>query len=185
MTRCRCAWTVRCAMLLPALAAPVQAEALRPSAAKRVEQNSAAVIAELRDVIAAGTTPEGERLASLVDDESSRWGIRHRDGYLLFSIPVRENLTLRDKADGEREAKDLALVTLGQKFNRMLGLEDASQGLDPDAVRVILIEPDAELAFTVGLGARGYRTGNAGAARRGWQHQSGPFVSEAAPCSCQ
>lgn len=164
---------------LCALAATARAEALRPSAAQLVETSAGEVTAGLRDVIASTTTAQGERLRGLMVDDPSRWGIRYRDGYLLFSIPVRKNLTLREKQEGEREAKDLALVTLGQKFSRLLQLEDASQGLDADAVRVILIEPDAERPYVSGLGGGAYGGASGGAAGAAWGH--GPVVW-AAPC---
>lgn len=134
-------------LLALAAAARVQAEPLKPTAARKVEQNAPAVTTELRDVIGKNDSPEGFELQQIVAASSRPWGIRYRDGYLLFSIPVNRSLNLREKKSGEAEAKALALVTLTQKFNPLLELKNNSQGLDEDAIRVIFIEPDAERAY--------------------------------------
>lgn len=179
-------WILPCLILL--VCPTARGEALRPSVARRVEENAPAITAELRDVIASTATLQGERLQGIVSADAAAWGIRYRDGHLLFSIHVNKNLTLREKRDGEIEARNLALVTLGQKFNRLLDLEDASQGLDPDAVRVIFIEPDALRAYGP-PGASGAVGGYAG--RFGWPAGIGagfdacPGVLAAPPCGCQ
>lgn len=193
MQRPRSVRTLACLILLAAAAAPVRADALlRPSAARRVEENTAAITAELRDVIASTRTSQGEQLQGLVDGDSSNWGIRYRDGHLLFSIPVRKNLSLREKNDGEKEARKLVLVILGQKFNQLLELADASQGLDPKAIEVILIEPDAMRAYSgFAAGGSGGYGGQAGIGGLGWQTGSCmtavtcPCLPAPPPCGCE
>lgn len=170
-------------------------EALRPSAAKRVEDNAAAVTARLRELIAASTTPEAEALRDLVNGDSADWGIRYRDGYLLFSIPVRKNLSLREKQDGEGEARGLALVTLTQNFKSLLELKNTAQGLDREAVRVILMEPDARRlsAAGIGFGGSGAYGGYGGSGGAGWLSAASgamatvgcPCVAAPPPCGCE
>lgn len=177
------AWLLSCTIVL-GVAAPAPAEALRPSAARRVEENAAAVTAELREVIAGSTTAEGEQLLAVVERESSRWGVRYRDGYLLFSIPVTKNLTARAKADGEREAAGLAVTTLAQKFSRLLELDDRSQGLDAASVRVIFIEPDAERAYAALLGSMGRGFGLGGTTPAGGGFATCPCLPPAPVVAC-
>jgi hypothetical protein len=156
-----------CFLLGWLFATAANAEALKPSAAEAIEQNKAFVTSALHEVIASSETAEGELLEGLVEEDVAGWGIRYRDGHLLFSIPVRRNLTLLQKKAGESEAKNLALVTLAQKFNRLLKLDDASRGLDPSAVRVIFLEPDAlrpcpPRSTSQGFGGHGWQAGHAG-----------------------
>ncbi|MFM7108366.1 MAG: hypothetical protein ACKOZU_07160 [Planctomycetaceae bacterium] len=188
-------WILCCCCALACLsvaAAQPRGEALKPSAARRVEENAAAVTAELRDIIASTSTAQGEQLQGLVADDPAAWGIRYRDGHLLFSIPVRKNLSLREKSDGEAEAAQLAIVTLGQKFDRLLELDDASLGLDRDAVRVILIEPDARRAYgrMTGIGGYGGSGGYGAHVGVGVGVQAGvvgacPCQPVPLPCGCQ
>lgn len=200
MRRYRRFWLLSCPILLGVLATPAAAqsprsaapkddarsrgETLRASAAKRVEENAAAVTAALRELIASNPTPEGEELRDLVNPESSRWGIRFRDGGLLFSIPVRKNLSFREKDAGEREAEKLALVALTQRFSRLLDLKNPSQGLAPGAVDVIFIEPDAERLSVAGVGypGSGGTGGYGGYGGTGWLG-SAPWAA-AAGCPC-
>jgi hypothetical protein len=135
------------------------AEPLRPSAGQRVVANASAVTAELREVVQADDSREGEELKALVDTGTD-WRVYYRDRQLLFAIPVRKNLLASEKVNGEREAAELARVVLQQNFSRMLALEDGSQGLDADSVRVVFIEPDVENGYA--RGAMGGRSTAAG-----------------------
>ena len=134
----------------------IVAEPLRPSAGQRVVANAPAVTAELRQVVQADDTREGEELKALVDADTD-WRVYYRDRQLLFAIPVRKNLLASEKVAGERNAAELARVVLQQNFSRMLALENGSQGLDADAVRVVFIEPDAEIGYSRGA-SRGLST---------------------------
>ena len=136
-------------LALSCVMAPAAAEPLRPSAARRVVTNAAVVANELQQVVAADSSRAGEELQALVDTNTN-WRIYYRDRQLLFAIPVRKNLLGDEKSSGEREAAELARVTLQQKFNQMLALDDASAGLDRDAVRVVFIEPEVEQPYVRG-----------------------------------
>jgi hypothetical protein len=148
-------------LALACMAAPAHAEPLRPSAGQRVVANAAVVANELQQVMAADSSRKGEELKALVDT-GTNWRIYYRDRQLLFAIPVRKNLLGSEKASGEREAAELARATLQQKFSQMLALDDASAGLDRDAVRVVFIEPDIDQPYTRGVGSGRVGQGLAG-----------------------
>jgi hypothetical protein len=58
-------------------------------------------------------------------------------------MTARRNLFVGDKRSGERQAAEIARAVLQQKFSHLLETEDGFLGLDPNAVRVVFIEPDA------------------------------------------
>ena len=138
------------------------AEPLRPSAARRVVASAPVVAAELQQVVEADSSRKGEDLKALVDT-GTNWRIYYRDRQLLFAIPVRKNLLGSEKESGEREAAELARATLQQKFSQMLALDDASAGLDRDAVRVVFIEPDIDQPYVRGIAGGRAQQGFAGA----------------------
>lgn len=142
------------------LAGAARAEPLRPSAGRRVAANSPVVSAELRQVFQRDSSREVDRLKEFVD-AGTDWRIYYRDRQVLFAVPVTRNLLGSEKAGGEREIAELARATLQQKFSQMLALDDASVGLDRDAVRVVFIEPDAERPYLRGEAAASW-SGNPG-----------------------
>jgi hypothetical protein len=130
------------AVLVACVPAARAAEPLRPVAGDRVAQNSAVVAAALQQAIADGETRQAEDLRTFVDvDNAPR--VYHRDNQLLFAFSTRKNLSLREKTVGEREAAQLALMTLEQNFRHLLTSVDGFRGLDPASVRVVFVEPDA------------------------------------------
>lgn len=122
--------------------AVVRAEPLRPTAADRVVASTATVTAQARRAIDDDTSFEGESLATVIDEQAA-WRIYHRDHQLLFAIPVRRNLSPREKSEGERRAAETVRIALQQGFEHLFETEQGFQGLDATAVRVVLIEPDA------------------------------------------
>lgn len=156
-------------------------ERLKPAAGRQVEENAAAVTAELRNAIAKDDEPEGKLLRDVVNVESSRWGIRYRDGQLLFWIPVTRTLTEQERIEAGDDAEGRAETTLTQKFRKLLQINQSSEGLESEAVRVIFIDPAAERLYAAFLAS-----GRAGAVSRGQVIPVMPcHAVDVAPCECR
>jgi len=130
------------AILASCLTASAVAAPLRPAAGDRVVANATAVAAELQDTIADDPSAAAENLRRFVDTDDA-FRIYHRDHQLLIAMSTRRNIFLSDRVAGERQAAALARVVLQQKFAPLLDSDAGFRGLDPDAVRVVFIEPDA------------------------------------------
>lgn len=149
------------AVLVACVPAVRAAEPLRPVAGDRVAKNAAVVAAAVQQAIADGETRQAEDLRTFLDvDDAPR--VYHRDNQLLFAFTTRENLSLREKTVGEREAAQVALATLEQNFRQLLTSADGFRGLDPASVRVVFVEPDAYEPCAGRRSSRSCGTGAAG-----------------------
>ena len=115
---------------------------LSPAAGDRVARNASYVASEIQDAITEGETDAAENLRRDIDT-SDAFRIYHRDHQVLVAMTARRNLFVGDKRSGERQAAEIARAVLQQKFSHLLESEDGFLGLDPNAVRVVFIEPDA------------------------------------------
>ena len=127
---------------------------LSPAAGDRVARNASYVASEIQDAITEGETDAAENLRRDIDT-SDAFRIYHRDHQVLVAMTARRNLFVGDKRSGERQAAEIARAVLQQKFSHLLETEDGFLGLDPNAVRVVFIEPDA---FEDGLWSNGWAT---------------------------
>lgn len=128
--------------LIASTTALSSAAGLRPDAGDRVARNAAIVASEIQDAVANETSDAASDLRRFVDTDDS-FRVYHRDHQVLIAMSTRKNISFADKRIGEREAAELARNVLQQKFSHLLESEDGFQGLAADAVRVVLIEPDA------------------------------------------
>ena len=152
--------TVLAAMVWASLAgAPSRSDAaaLNPTAGDRLARNASFVAAEISDAIADGETDVAENLRRIVDSDDD-FRVYHRDHQLLVAMTTRRNLYVGDKRAGERQAAELVRNVLQAKFSHLLETEDGFLGLDPSAVRVVFVEPDA---FEDCPGRRSSRIGGA------------------------
>ena len=120
----------------------VHAAALSPAAGDRVARNAAIVASEIQDAIADGETDATENLRRVIDTDDA-FRVYHRDGQVLVAMTARRNLFVGDKRTGEQQAAEIARAVLQERFTHLLETEYGFQGLDPNAVRVVFIEPDA------------------------------------------
>jgi hypothetical protein len=153
--------TVTAAVLVASAASwmpAVHAAALSPAAGDRVARNATIVASEIQDAIADGETDAAENLRRvLATDDAFR--VYHRDGQVLIAMTTRRNLFVGDKRSGEQQAAEIARAVLQEKFTHLLETEYGFQGLDPNVVRVVFIEPDA---FADCPGRRSNRLGGTG-----------------------
>lgn len=137
---------VAAAIMIPSLAVvmgiPASAAPLSPIAGERVVANSAIVASEIQEAIAEGETDAAAELRQVVDTNDA-FRIYHRDRQILVAMTARRNLFIADKLAGERRAAEIARGVLQERFTHLLEGADGFQGLDPSAVRVVFLEPDA------------------------------------------
>lgn len=137
------------AAVLIALAVTVHAAPVTPAAGDRVVANAAIIGSELQQLLEEPATSDVVNFPGFIDPTS---GVRvyHRDDGLLFAISTKRNLTLRERAYGEREAAEAARKLLREKFSHLFQTAAGFTGLDADAVRVVFIEPDATSPYIRG-----------------------------------
>lgn len=121
----------------PGLAAP-----LAGAAGDRVVANAAIVASEIQEAIVEGESDAAAELRRVVDTDDS-FRLYHRDRQILVAMNARRNLFVADKVATERQAAEVARGVLQAKFSHLLETQDGFLGLDPSAVRVVLVEPDA------------------------------------------
>ncbi len=136
----------------------VHAASLSPTAGDRVARNAAIVASEIQDAIADGETDAAENLRRVIDTNDA-FRVYHRDGQVLVAMTTRRNLFVGDKRTGEQQAAEIAREVLQARFTHLLETDYGFQGLDPNAVRVVFIEPDA---FADCPGRRSSRLGGNG-----------------------
>jgi hypothetical protein len=125
-----------------AAASPSQAAPLSPAAGDRVARQSNFVASEVQEAIAEGRSDAAETLRDVIDTNDA-FRVYHRDHQVLVAMTTRKNLFVGQKRAGERLAGELVRDVLQAKFSHLLETDDGFQGLDPTAVRVVFIEPDA------------------------------------------
>jgi len=139
------------ALLIALSAAPATATAapVTPAAGDRVVANAAIIGSEFQQLLEEPAASDVVNFRGFIDPTS---GVRvyHRDDGLLFAISTKRNLTLRERAYGEREAADVARKLLQEKFGHLFQSEAGFTGLDADAVRVVFVEPDATSPYIRG-----------------------------------
>ena len=131
---------------------------LSPAAGERVARNASFVASEIQDTIADGETDAADNLRRVIDTNDAV-RIYHRDHQVLVAMTTKRNLFVGDKRAGERQAAEIVRAVLQEKFTHLLETEDGFQGLDPAAVRVVFVEPDA---FESCPGRRPSRVGDIG-----------------------
>jgi hypothetical protein len=129
--------------------APAHAAAVTPAAGDRVVANAAIIGSEFQQLLEEPATSDLVNFPGFIDPTS---GVRvyHRDDGLLFAVSTKRNLTLRERAYGEREAAEVARKLLQEKFGHLFQTEAGFTGLDADAVRVVFVEPDATSPYIRG-----------------------------------
>jgi len=137
------------ALLLASACSITVAAPLTPAAGDRIVANSAVIGSEFQRLLEEPSSTETVNYPGFID-ETSGVRIYHRDDGLLFAISTKRNLTLREKAWGEREAKEIALRMLQEKFSHLIATAEGFKGLDAEAVRVIFVEPDATAPYIRG-----------------------------------
>ncbi len=137
------------ALLLASACSITIAAPLTPAAGDRIVANSAVIGSEFQRLLEEPSSTETVNYPGFID-ETSGVRIYHRDDGLLFAISTKRNLTLREKAWGEREAKEIALRMLQEKFSHLIATAEGFKGLDAEAVRVIFVEPDATAPYIRG-----------------------------------
>lgn len=125
-----------------------------PGIAERVLAQTDGVTEAFRSMLEADGKTDSVDLTTLVDVTSPVWKLFYRDRQLLFAVPTRRNMTAIEKEAGEREARDLAIVLLQQRFSQLLQLAPGDD-LDPESVRVVLVDPAAYEMGRGGLGGGG------------------------------
>lgn len=125
-----------------AMATLAQAAPLSPAAGDRVARNSTFVASEIQTTIDEGDSAAAETLRDVIDTNDA-FRVYHRDHQVLVAMTTRKNLFVGDKRTGERLAEELVRDVLQAKFSHLLETDLGFQGLDPAAVRVVFIEPDA------------------------------------------
>ena len=142
---CRFVLAVAAAVLVSSTAATMRSASagpLSPAAGDRVAQNASFVASEIQDAIADGETDAAENLRRFIDTDDA-FRVYHRDHQVLVAMTTRRNLFVGDKRAGERQAAEMVRAVLQEKFTHLLETEDGFLGLDPNAVRVVFVEPDA------------------------------------------
>jgi hypothetical protein len=129
--------------------APAHAAAVTPAAGDRVVANAAIIGSELQQRLEEPSTSDLVNFPGFIDPTS---GVRvyHRDDGLLFAVSTKRNLTLRERAYGEREAAEVARKLLQEKFSHLFQTAAGFTGLDADDVRVVFVEPDATSPYIRG-----------------------------------
>lgn len=135
--------------LLAVSIAPASAASVTPAAGDRVVANAAIIGSEFQQRLEEPSTSDLVNFPGFIDAMS---GVRvyHRDDGLLFAISTKRNLTLRERAYGEREAAEVARTLLQEKFSHLFQTTAGFTGLDADAVRVVFVEPDATAPYIRG-----------------------------------
>jgi hypothetical protein len=129
--------------------APAHAAAVTPAAGDRVVANAAIIGSEFQQLLEEPATSDLVNFPGFIDPTS---GVRvyHRDDGLLFAVSTKRNLTLRERAYGEREAAEVARKLLQEKFGHLFQTAAGFTSLDADAVRVVFVEPDATSPYIRG-----------------------------------
>lgn len=135
--------------LLAVSIAPASAAPVTPAAGDRVVANAAIIGSEFQQRLEEPSTSDLVNFRGFIDPTS---GVRvyHRDDGILFAISTKRNLTLRERAYGEREAAEVARKLLQEKFSHLFQTTAGFTGLDADAVRVVFVEPDATAPYIRG-----------------------------------
>lgn len=142
------------------LAAGAAETFVTPGMAERLLAQADGVTDAFRGMLEADGKTDAVDLTTLVDGASPAWKLFYRDRQMLFAVPTRRNMTAIEKEAGEREARDLAIVLLQQRFSQLLQLAPGDD-LDPQGVRVVLVDPAAYEMGRGGLGG-GYGGGFGG-----------------------
>jgi hypothetical protein len=137
------------ALILASACSITAAAPLTPAAGDRIVANSAIIGSEFQRLLEEPSATQTVNYPGFID-ETAGVRIYHRDDGLLFAISTKRNLTLREKAWGERQAQEIALKMLQEKFSHLIATEDGFKGLDAEAVRVIFVEPDATAPYIRG-----------------------------------